>query len=157
MSHCIKDGVLAIQFNRSIAKDSKEFAAFYDVMKITPSDIIPGFNSNIVKKVVQSIVNEYFGPSTIHGGLVEPKLATYNDILKLVLPGNPEASELWDRITTNDLNKAIPPVNKTDEILPVDKSVIYNWIKIGAKEQPVLENFRPVAIGTIVSGCASGN
>jgi hypothetical protein len=157
LSQCTKDGVIAKQLNRSITADSTEFSAFYDMTKINPSDIVPDFNDSIVKKGVQSIIKEYCGISTCHGGPVDPKLATYNEIKNLVVPGNPEASKLWTLITTNDLNKAMPPVNKSHELLPVDKSVIYNWIKNGAKEQPGLEDFRPAAIRAITAGCTSGN
>jgi hypothetical protein len=157
LSQCTKDGVIAKQLDRSTTADTTEFSAFYDMTKIYPSDIVADFNDSIVKKGVQSIIKEYCGISTCHGGPVDPKLATYNDIKNLVVPGDPEASKLWNLLTTSDLNKAMPPVNVNHEMIPLDKSIIYNWIKTGANEQPGLENFRPAAIRAITSGCTSGN
>jgi hypothetical protein len=154
---CTKVGVLAKNLDRSATGDSTEFSPFYDVTKITPSDVTPDVNDSIVVKGVQSVIKEYCGISTCHGGPINPKLATYSDISSLVTPGNPEGSKLWNLITTNDLNKAMPPVNATHELSSTDKSVIYNWIRNGAKETPGLADFRPVAIRIISNGCTAGN
>jgi len=154
---CTKTGVMAEQLNRSISPDSTVFAAFYDFTKINPSDVVPDFNDSIVSKGVQSIVKEYCGISTCHGGPINPKLSTYEEISSLVVPGNPEASKLWNLLTTNDLNKAMPPVNAAHEVAPGDKLKIYNWIKNGAKTSPDIADFRPAAIRIITTGCTSGN
>jgi hypothetical protein len=154
---CTKTGILAEQLNRSILPDSTVFAAFYDFTKINPSDAVPDFNDTIATKGVQSIIKEYCGISTCHGGPINPKLSTYEEISRLVVPGNPEASKLWNLLTTNDLNKAMPPVNATHEMAPSDKLKIYNWIKNGAKTSPDIGDFRPAAIRIITTGCTSGN
>jgi hypothetical protein len=60
-------------------------------------------------------------------------------------------------ITTNDFNKAMPPVNSNHELNTKDKAIIFNWIKNGAKENPDLADFRPAAIRLITNGCASAN
>ena len=38
-----------------------------------------------------------------------------------------------------------------------DKTLLYNWIKNGAKEKPTLSDFRPAAISLITTGCGSVN
>lgn len=154
---CTKVGVMAKELNRNIAPDSTVFSAFYDFTKINPSDVVPDFNDSIVSKGVQSIIKEYCGISTCHGGPINPKLSTYEEITSLVVPGSPEASKLWSLLTTNDLNKAMPPVNAVHEMAPGDKLKIYNWIKNGAKTSPDIADFRPAAIRIITTGCTSGN
>lgn len=156
---CTKVGVVADNLDRSFKgiPDSTEFSPFYDITKINNSDIIPDVNDSIVVKGVLSTIKEYCGISTCHGGPINPKLATYAEIKSLVTPGNPEASKLWDLITTNNLNRTMPPVSAGHELSATDKTVIYTWIKNGAKEFPNLEDFRPAAIKTITTGCTSGN
>ena len=87
----------------------------------------------------KSIIKEYCGISTCHGGPINPKLSTYEEITSLVVPGNPEASKLWNLLTTNDLNKAMPPVNAVHEVAPGDKLKIYNWIKMELKLHLILQ------------------
>jgi len=159
ITQCTKTGVNSDSIDRSFkgTPDSTIFSPFYDVTKINNSDALADVNDNINVKGVLSTIKEYCGISTCHGGPINPKLATYADIRKLVTPGNPEASKLWELITTNNLNKTMPPVNATHELALTDKNVIYTWIKNGAKENPDLADFRPAAIRTITTGCVSGN
>lgn len=156
---CTKVGVNANALDRTFKAipDTAHFAPFYDETKITPSDLTADVNDKIVVKGVQGTIKEYCGISTCHGGPINPKLATYSDIRSLVSPGNPEGSKLWTLLTTNELNKAMPPVNATHELSLTDKTTIYNWIKNGAKEFPDLVDFRPAAVKVITSGCTSGN
>ena len=70
---------------------------------------------------------------------------------------DPGQSKLWVMITTNDFNKAMPPVNSNHELNTKDKAIIYNWIRNGAREKPELADFRPAAIRLIVDGCGSAN
>jgi hypothetical protein len=108
---------------------------------------------------VQTIIHEYCGTSNCHGGgSIKPKFDTaYSDIMKLVVAGKPEQSKLWEMITTNDLNRAMPPVNSNHELTTSDKAIIFNWIYNGAKAKPDLADFRPAAIRLIVDGCGSAN
>jgi len=158
---CTKSGVMADQLNRAFigTADSTVFSSFYDSTKLAVADasLISSANDFITIKGVQSTIKEYCGIATCHGGPINPKLSTYGQILSLVTPGNPETSKLWNLITINDLNRAMPPVNKTHELSITDKTIIYNWIKNGAKEFPGLEDFRPTAIKIITSGCTSAN
>lgn len=156
---CTKDGVNAGKLNRAFTgtPDSTHFSPFYDVTTIAPSDITPDVNDKIEAKGVQSVIKEYCGVSTCHGGPIEPKLSTYGEIKSHTVPGSPELSKLWTLITTNDLNAAMPPVSAGHELTLGDKTIIYNWIKNGAKEKPGLEDFRPAAVSLIITGCTSGN
>ncbi|HEY6063671.1 MAG TPA: hypothetical protein VIV35_08690 [Chitinophagaceae bacterium] len=156
---CTKVGVNADALDRTFKgiPDTAHFSPFYDETIISPSDPTPDVNDKIVVKGVQGTIKEYCGISTCHGGPINPKLATYSDIRSLVTPGNPDASKLWTLLTTNELNKAMPPVNATHELSVTDKTTIYMWIKNGAKEFPDLTDFRPAAVKIITTGCTSGN
>lgn len=167
---CKKSGELAGQLDRSYTggADSTVFAPFYEKNVIATADVTPDVNDVMVFRSVQSIVREYCGTSNCHGGAlgadgnmvkgkVGNRMGTYEDVMKFVVPGNPEASELWKYVTTNDFDKAMPPVNVGHELSTRDKSILYNWIKNGAKEKPNLADFRPAAIRLMVDGCASAN
>lgn len=156
---CTKVGVNADVLDRTFKgiPDTAHFSPFYDETIISPSDPTTDVNDKIVVKGVQGTIKEYCGISTCHGGPINPKLATYNDIRSLVTPGNPEGSKLWSLLTTNELSKAMPPVNATHELSLTDKTTIYMWIKNGAKEFPDLVDYRPAAVKVITTGCASGN
>lgn len=156
---CKKDGDIIKGLNRAFTgtADSTVFAAFYSENKITTADITSDVNDVMKFRGVQTIIREYCGTSNCHGGPIAPKFDTYNEIMKYVVAGNPEGSQLWDYITTNNFDKAMPPVNSNHELNTTDKGIIYNWIKNGAKERPDLADFRPVAIRMIVDGCASAN
>ena len=51
----------------------------------------------------------------------------------------------------------MPPVNYGVDLTVTEKSIIYNWIKNGAKEKPAVEDYRPAGVALITSGCTSGN
>jgi hypothetical protein len=158
---CTKTGVIANQLNRAFVgtADTTVFSSFYDSTKIAIADpnLVSSINDFITIKGVQSTIKEYCGIATCHGGTINPKLSTYGEIKSLVTPGNPEGSKLWELITTNDLKTAMPPVNATHELSITAKTIIYNWIKNGAKEFPALEDFRPSAINILIQGCSSTN
>lgn len=159
MTQCTKTGAIAKNLDRSLPTtlDSTAFSPFYDTTIISVADAVPDVNDLIVSKGVKGIIQEYCATANCHGGPIEPQLTTYDAIKNIVTPGNPEASKLWELITTNDLNKAMPPVNLTHELSTTDKITIYNWIKNGAKASPALEDFRPTAIRIITGGCTSVN
>jgi hypothetical protein len=153
MVQCKKVGVNASNTDRSFTgvADSTLFSPFYNVTNISVSDVPAQINDSIVTIGVLGIIQNHCGSSTCHGGNVEPSLASYADVMKLVSPGNPEASKLWQLVTTNDLNKAMPPVT-ANELTTTDKSTIYQWIGNGAKEYPDLSDFRPAAIRIKTTG-----
>lgn len=167
---CTKEGDLAKQLDRSYSApaDSTVYASFYESNKISTADVVPDVNDVIKMRGVQTIVHQYCGTSNCHGGAkdaagnviqgkVKPKFENYGDVMQFVTPGNPSTSKLWEYITTNDFDNAMPPVNTGLELTNRDKSIIYNWIVNGAKEKPDLADFRPAAIRLINTGCGSAN
>lgn len=156
---CKKEGDLVQNLDRSFkgTADSTIYAAFYDVNNVNPSDVTPDVNDKIKYRGVQTILHEYCATSNCHGGPISPKFDTYGEIMRYVTAGSPENSKIWNYLTTNDFDKAMPPVNSNHEMTVTDKSLIYNWIKNGAKEKPDLNDFRPAAIAMIASGCGSAN
>ena len=156
---CKKEGDLIKNLDRSFkgTADSTMYASFYESNKVTPADAISDVNDVIKFRGVQTILHEYCATSNCHGGSIAPKFDTYPEIMKFVSAGNPEGSKLWEFLTTNDFNKAMPPVNSNHEMNITDKSLIYNWIKNGAKERPDYNDFRPAAVALIVTGCGSAN
>ncbi len=156
---CKKEGNFIKDLDRSFKNtaDSTIYASFYESNNITPSDAVADVNDQIKFRGVQTILHEYCATSNCHGGPIKPKFDTYPEIMNYVTAGNPENSKLWEYLTTNDFNKAMPPVNSNHEMGITDKSIIYNWIKNGAKERPDYNDFRPAAIALIISGCGSAN
>lgn len=159
LSQCRKDGALIKDLDRSFkgAPDSTVYASFYESNKITPSDATADVNDIIKFRGVQTILHEYCATSNCHGGPISPKFDTYADVMKYVTPGNPGQSKIWEFLTTNEFNKAMPPVNSNHEMTITDKATIYNWIRNGAKERPDVNDFRPAAIQLIINGCGSAN
>ncbi len=156
---CKKEGGIIQNLDRSYATgpDSSVYASFYDNNTVIPSAPTPDVNDIIKFRGVQTILHEYCGTSNCHGGPISPKFDTYSDVMKYVVAGNPSGSKLWEYITTNDFDKAMPPVNSNHEVNTLDKGIIFNWIVNGAKERPTLADFRPAAINLIINGCGSAN
>jgi hypothetical protein len=159
LMQCKKEGDIIKNLNRSFTgtADSTVYASFYESNPVNPSDLTPDVNDVIKFRGVQTILRAYCGTSNCHGGPIKPRIDSYTEVMALVSAGNPEGSKLWEYITTNDFDKAMPPVNSNFELNTTDKGIIYNWIKNGAKERPNLADFRPVATRMIVDGCASAN
>ncbi len=159
ITQCTKQGTNSTNVSRALIQtpDSAIFSPFYDSVVIDKTADVPRINDVIKDLGVQSIIKSNCASSTCHGGAVKPTLLTYTDIKSLVTPGNPEGSELFQLITTSELNKAMPPVNYGVDLSATEKAKIYNWIKNGANEKPTLADFRPAAISLISVGCASAN
>jgi hypothetical protein len=156
---CKKAGVVVKNLNRNVTPDSTVFGSFYDETKISTADVVPGINDIIKTRGIKTVLKEYCGTSNCHGegAPIKPRLVSYSDIMPYVIPGSPESSKLWKYITTNDFDKAMPPVNSNYELPGQDKLAIYNWIKNGAKETTGLEDYRPTAIKLLTQGCTSAN
>ncbi len=156
---CTKDDGLVANLDRSFSgtADSAVFASYYETNTIDKTDIVPDVNDVMKFRGVQTIIHEYCATSNCHGGPIAPKVDTYAQLMNYVTPGNPSASKLWQYLTTNDFNKAMPPINSNHEMTTSDKTIIFNWITNGAKERPNLHDFRPAAISLISSGCGSAN
>lgn len=159
LSQCTKVEGVVKDLDRSFVgtPDSTVFAAYYNETKVSTADATPDVNDVIKVKGVQAVLKEYCASTNCHGGPIKPELNTYTQIMNYVIPGNPIASKLWEYVTTNDFNKAMPPVASNHELATADKTIIYNWIKNGAKEYPDLADFRPAAVNLIINGCASAN
>lgn len=159
LMQCKKEGDVIKNLNRSYtgSADSTVYASFYEQNILSTADVTPNVNDIIEYRGVQTIMHEYCGTSNCHGGPISPKFDSYADIMRYVSAGNPSGSKIWDYITTNNFNNAMPPVNSNHELTTTDKSIIYNWIQNGAKEKPDLNDFRPAAIAMMVSGCGSAN
>ena len=108
---CKKEGDLVRNLDRSYrtGPDSTVYASFYDNNTITPSSSAPDVNDVIKYRGVQTILHEYCGTSNCHGGPIDPKFDTYSDVMKYIVAGNPSGSKLWEYITTNDFDRAMPP------------------------------------------------
>jgi hypothetical protein len=157
---CKKEGTNASGVSRALVNipDSTIFSPFYDSTVVTYADAVPGVNDVVVTKSVQNIIKNNCVSSTCHGGTgVKPYLNSYASVMSMVKPGDPEGSQLFQLVTTSDLNKAMPPINYGVDLTVSEKSIIYNWIKNGAKEKPGIEDYRPAAISLITIGCSSAN
>ncbi len=137
--------------------DSTLYSSFYTNNLFAFANSTPTKNDSITFRGIQDVVTESCNTTNCHGGPISPKLNTYADIMKYVTPGNPAASKLWVSMTTNDFNKAMPPITSGTDVAVADKAIVYNWILNGAKERPDANDFRPAAVSIISSGCTSGN
>jgi Planctomycete cytochrome C len=156
---CEKDNVIAPTISRSLITqpDSTVFSPFYDSTVVQGADATPDRNDYAVTSGVLSIIKTNCSSTACHGGGVEPTLLTYSSVKAMVVPGNPEASTLYDLVTTDDLDKAMPPITYGTDLSVMEKTKIYNWIKNGAKEKPDLVDYRPAAMQLMISGCGSAN
>ena len=156
---CNKEGVNASKVSRALVDvpDSSVFSQFYDSVAIAKRDVIPDVNDAIVTKGVFTIIKSNCVTGACHGGTVEPNLNSYANIKSLVVAGSPQDSRLFQLITTSNLTQAMPPITFGVDLSITEKTIIYNWIKNGAKEYPGIEDFRPAAISLITNGCGSGN
>lgn len=157
---CKKDGTNASAISRALVNtpDSTIFSPFYESTTVPYADATAGVNDIVVSKSVQTIIKSNCVSASCHGGTgVKPYLDNYASVKSMVVPGDPAASQLYQLVTTSDLNKAMPPVNYGVDLTVSEKSIIYNWIKNGAKEKPGIEDYRPAAIALITIGCSSAN
>ena len=159
-TQCTKVATNASTISRAmvITPDSTIFSPFHDTTVIATADVTPDVNDRIISKSVMSIITNNCVSAGCHGGGgVQPYLNNYASVKSMVVPGSPAASKLYQLVTTNDLNKAMPPINYGVDLSTTEKNIIYNWILNGAKEYPSLLDFRPAAVRIITSGCSSGN
>jgi hypothetical protein len=156
---CKKEDGLIDRLDRSFTgtSDSSIYASFYESNTAAMADAPTGVNDVIKFRGVQTILHEFCATSNCHGGPIAPKFDTYAQIMAYVTPGDPSTSKLWEYLTTNDLNKAMPPVNSNHEMNITDKTLVFNWITNGAKERPDIKDFRPAAVSLISTGCGSAN
>src|SRR5688572_13523901 len=53
-----------------------------------------------------------------------------------IVPGKPEQSEVWRRISTDDQGEIMPPADSLHHLTATDKALFKRWIEQGAKYQP---------------------
>src|SRR3954452_23898080 len=58
-------------------------------------------------------------------------LARHDDVTPIV-PGHPDESELWRRITTDDESEMMPPPDSHRALKPEQKQTLKRWIEQGA-------------------------
>lgn len=158
--NCTKTGTNASNLSRALVNtpDTTVFSPFYDEVVVPNADATPDVNDVVKTKGVLAIIKNNCVSASCHGvGGVSPELTTYAGVKSMVKAGDPEGSHLFQLVTTSDMNKAMPPVNYGVDLTITEKTIIYNWIKNGAKETPGLDDFRPAAISLITNGCASAN
>lgn len=78
---------------------------------------------------IMPVLEEFANPAHITAGRGGIFLATYDDIMQYVVPGNPEESMLYRRLTGDGV-PVMPPSGKLpDETI----QLFYDWILQGAK------------------------
>src|SRR5215213_4425699 len=63
--------------------------------------------------------------------IADSALAKHDDVTPIV-PGHPEQSELWRRITTDDQSEMMPPPDSHRMLKPEQKETLKHWIEQGA-------------------------
>ena len=53
-----------------------------------------------------------------------------------IVPGDPDASILWERITSTDDNVRMPPPSEGDALPPAERDLLRRWIAQGARYEP---------------------
>ena len=88
---CTKEGANVGKLDRSFkgTPDSTHFSPFYDVTTFAKADLTPDVNDKIEARGVQSVIKEYCGVGTCHGGPIAPKLSTYAEIRNYTVAGEP--------------------------------------------------------------------
>lgn len=60
-----------------------------------------------------------------------------------IVPGKPEISEAWARMTTGDPDEVMPPPSSPKQLTEAERAVLRRWISEGARYEPHW-SFRPV-------------
>ena len=60
-------------------------------------------------------------------------MAKLDDNLAVIMPGKPEASELYNRLITKDADELMPPPESNLALSDKEKELIRRWIVEGAK------------------------
>ncbi|MDB6120629.1 MAG: hypothetical protein JWO08_4410 [Verrucomicrobiaceae bacterium] len=59
-----------------------------------------------------------------------------HDGVHAIVPGNPEQSELWARLTSTDAEKIMPPPKTGKHLTDAQREIVKRWIAEGAKYEP---------------------
>ena len=63
--------------------------------------------------------------------VADSALAKHDDVAAIV-PGHPDQSELWRRITSDDESEVMPPPDSHRQLKPAQKELLKRWIEQGA-------------------------
>jgi hypothetical protein len=57
-------------------------------------------------------------------------------VITPIVPGKPDQSEVWRRLSTNDKGEIMPPADSLHQLTAADRALFKRWIEQGAKYQP---------------------
>lgn len=66
----------------------------------------------------------------------KPRTTKSGRTITAIVPGKPEESEMWLRLTSSDPVKVMPPPDALHQVTPRDRAIIKRWIEQGAEYQP---------------------
>ena len=106
----------------------KQTATGSDSTPVAAADADSTANEVSFKNDIWPVIEKY--ALSAHGGKGGVFLENYNDIMKYVVPGSPEQSELYKRLTADGVS-IMPPSGP----LPAETvKLFYDWIAQGAKD-----------------------
>lgn len=74
---------------------------------------------------------------------IEPHVNKAGRKITGIVPGKPEESEVWMRLTSSDPVKIMPPPDALHQVTEQDRAVIKRWIEQGAEYQPHWAYIKP--------------
>lgn len=101
-----------------------------------PSSEAPRFNRDI-RPILSDKCIFCHGPDSAKrkaGLRLDVREAALKD--EAIVPGKPEASELWKRITATDVDDVMPPPDTHKSLKPEEKELLRRWIEAGAAYEP---------------------
>ena len=66
----------------------------------------------------------------------KPRVSKSGRTITAIVPGKPEQSEAWLRLTSADPLKVMPPPDALHQVTARDRAIIKRWIEQGAEYQP---------------------
>src|ERR1022692_2945152 len=113
------------------------FILLFALASCRHSPVIPETPAMSFAKDVQPIIIANCTASGCHGS-IHPKriqFETYDDVMKLVSPGNALGSSIYQVITGKGLSTLMPPTSSSQgQLTDAQLKVIYLWIMQGAKD-----------------------
>jgi len=67
---------------------------------------------------------------------IKPRQSKSGRIITAIVPGQPEESEAWLRLSSNYPLKVMPPPDSLHQVTARDRAIIKRWIEQGAEYQP---------------------
>ena len=121
-----------------------------------PSSTLPAtveFNRDI-RPIMSNTCFKCHGPdvknnkSALRLDLAELAVAPFKNakgrVITPIVPGKPEQSEVWRRVSSNDRGEMMPPPDSLHQLTPRDKALLKRWIEQGANYQPHWAYIAPV-------------